>query len=104
MLGVEAVHARDDHAVHALLGDDLLELLGAREDDVREGGDAVAVELPAGRVHVEQGHQLGHVGVGAGDRVEVHLGAVAGSDEGVAGAHGASSVSAGGGRGWTGVT
>src|SRR5690606_13780461 len=87
VLRVEAVHARDDHAVHLLLGDDLLELIGTGEDHVREGGDAVAVELPPGRVDVQQRHELGDVGVGACDRVEVHLGSVAGADQGVAGGH-----------------
>ena len=87
MLGVEAVHAGDDHAVHRLLGDDLLELVRSSQPRPGESLVPALVVLATGGVHVDQGDQLGDVGVGAGDRVEEHLAAVAGADDGIAGGH-----------------
>ena len=87
VLGVEAVHAGDDHAVHRLLGDDLLELVRSSQPRPGESLVPALVVLATGGVHVDQGDQLGDVGVGAGDRVEEHLAAVTGADHGVTGGH-----------------
>ena len=87
VLGVQAVRGGDDHPVHREALDELLELLGPGRLGVGELLEAAPVVLAPRGIGVDQRDQLGDVGVGTGDRIEVHLGAVAGTDDGIAGGH-----------------